>query len=128
MFEHNKTFSSFPVDDAEAAILFYRDVLKLPVREFEYGFEIGTSGAGNIFVYAKADHQPATFTILNFQVADIAAAVKALKVKEVAFESYNLPDIKTDENDICHMPEMQMKQAWFKDSAGNILSLIEESK
>lgn len=128
MFEDKKTFSSFSVDDATTAVHFYRDVLMLKVNEYEYGFEVETTGAGNIFVYPKPDHQPATFTILNFKVADIKAAVKALKAKEVVFESYDLPDIATDENDICHMDEMQMKQAWFKDSAGNILSLIEENK
>ena len=126
MLEHNKTFVSFSVTDLADAVHFYREVLKLPVKEMEYGFEMTANGAGSIFVYPKERHEPATFTVLNFHVDDIEAAVKALKIKEVAFESYNLPQLKTDDNDICFMPEMNMKQAWFRDPAGNIHSLIQQ--
>jgi len=126
MFEQNKTFLSFSVNDQDSALHFYRDVLKLTVSEMEYGLEVKTHGAGTIFIYPKETHQAATFTLLNFVVADIDAAVKALKVKEVNFESYHSPPLITDENNICNMPEMNMKQAWFRDPAGNIHSLIQQ--
>lgn len=87
--------------------------------------ELTAPGAGTIFVYPKPNHEPATYTVLNFKVNDIGVAVKQLKDQGVKFESYDLPGMKTDENNIFTVKEMNMRQAWFTDPAGNILSVIE---
>jgi hypothetical protein len=84
------------------------------------------AGGNNIIIYPKPNHVPATFTVLNFPVDDVDLAVDELKKRGVRFEQYNLPDLKTDEKGIMrgHGPTI----AWFKDPAGNILSVIEESE
>ena len=82
-------------------------------------------GGGTVFVYPKEDHQPATFTILNFPVGDIEAAVASLRDRGVEFERYEGTPIETGEDGIMrggHGPPI----AWFKDPAGNILSVIEQ--
>jgi predicted enzyme related to lactoylglutathione lyase len=81
------------------------------------------SGGGQVFVYAKPDHVPATFTVLNFQVDDIEQAVQALKTRGVKFEHY--PDLQTDAQGIARAEGGPMI-AWFKDPAGNILSVLQD--
>jgi len=125
MLENNEAFSSYSVQDIEKARAFYEDILGLRVVVKAYMMELHVSG-NNIMIYPKDNHEPATYTVLNFKVDDIDATVKALKVKEVKFESYDLPGMKTDENNIFTMEEMNMRQAWFTDPAGNIISIIEE--
>ncbi len=88
--------------------------------------EIQFDGGANVFIYPKDDHQPATFTVLNFQVDDIAAAVEKLSGLGVEFESYD-GEMKTDEKGI-YWGGKEGKGpniAWFKDPAGNILSVLE---
>jgi catechol 2,3-dioxygenase-like lactoylglutathione lyase family enzyme len=126
MFQHNGAFSSYSVHDTEKARAFYEDILGLKVVVKEYIMELHVGGAGSILLYPKDNHEPATFTVLNFKVGNIEEAVKTLKGKGVTFESYDLPGIKTDANNIFSVKEMSMRQAWFKDPSGNILSVIEE--
>jgi hypothetical protein len=79
----------------------------------------------NVLIYPKPNHVPATFTVLNFPVSDVDQAVDELTKRDVRFEVYDLPDIKTDKNGI--MRGNGPTIAWFKDPAGNILSVLETS-
>ena len=129
MFKNAKAFSSFSVNDLEAAKKFYRDTLGLDVAEVGsmHVLIVTLAGAGNVVIYPKPDHTPATFTVLNFNVPDIDEAVNKLKGKNVQFESYE-GAIKTDENNISRGAESGRGPniAWFRDPAGNILSVIED--
>ena len=122
MFKHTKAFSGFSVNDLEKAKHFYGEILGLEVSE-SMGLELHIEGGNNILIYPKPDHTPATFTILNFPVTDIERAVKELKEKGITFESYEGP-IKTGEDGIFRGGGPLI--AWFKDPAGNILSILEQ--
>ena len=122
MFKDSKAFSGFSVDDLGKARAFYRDVLGLEVEDNPMGIlELKTEGNNNIIIYPKPNHQPATFTILNFPVDDIDVAVDQLTEAGVHFEQYD-GDIATDEKGICRG---EPNIAWFKDPAGNILSVLD---
>lgn len=123
IFKEASSFSSFSVNDVKKASDFYRETLGLDVSETSEGLELRT-GDNVIFLYPKPNHAPASFTVLNFQVDDIDEAVTQLAAVGVSLEHYNLPDIKTDKRGIFSGPGHQI--AWFKDPAGNILSVIEE--
>lgn len=124
-----KSFSSFSVDDLEKARKFYEEVLMLDVKENgNMGLSINVEGGTQVFIYGKENHQPATFTVLNFVVGNIEEAVGELKKRGVEFEKYDEGMIKTDEKGIArgraenNGPDI----AWFKDPSGNILSVLEE--
>jgi catechol 2,3-dioxygenase-like lactoylglutathione lyase family enzyme len=120
------TFSSFSVNDLEKARQFYGDTLGIEASIMDEGLRLSLNGTGHVFVYPKDNHEPATFTVLNFNVANIDEAVKELKTRGVKFESYE-GDIKTDDNNIFRGGEHGNGPniAWFKDPDGNILSVIE---
>jgi len=122
MFKNTKAFSGFSVNDLQKAKEFYSETLGLEVSE-NMGLELHIAGGNNIFVYPKPNHTPATFTILNFIVDNIDKAVEELTNKGVIFEKYE-GTIKTDEKGI-HRGEGPTI-AWFKDPAGNILSVLEQ--
>ncbi|HET7146934.1 MAG TPA: VOC family protein [Candidatus Nitrosopolaris sp.] len=129
MFKETKTFSSFSVDDLRKAKKFYSETLGLEVSE-SYGgrlLELHFPGGNKILIYPKSNHTPATFTILNFPVDNLEQAVDELTKRDVRFEVYNEGDLKTDENGISISDEGP-KIAWFKDPAGNVLSVLEERK
>ena len=125
MFRHTKAFSGFSVDDIEKAKNFYQDILGLEVARNEMGIlELTIEGSDNpIIIYPKPNHTPATFTILNFQVADVEKAVDELNAKGIVFEQYDFGEMKTNEKGIVR--GMGPTIAWFKDPAGNILSVIQ---
>ena len=123
LFKTAKSFSSFSVNDLQKAKQFYSQTLGLDISETPEGLALHT-GNNTVFLYPKPNHTPASFTVLNFKVNDIEEAVDELTALGVTMEHYNLPDIKTDERGICHGPGPQV--AWFKDPAGNILSVLEE--
>ena len=125
MFAATNAFSSFSVNDLKKAKEFYGKTLHLKVAEQPEGLELQVPGGAKVFVYPKPNHTPATFTVLNFPVDNIDKAVSELKNAGVRFEHYDLPDIKTDEKGIAHGPHGPTI-AWFKDPAGNILSVLEE--
>ena len=125
MFSEAETFSSFSVNDVKKAKDFYSQILGLDCKETPEGLELHTAN-NTVFLYPKPNHTPASFTVLNFQVEDIDAAVDELTGLGVTFEQYNLPDIKTDERGIARGPEGPAAIAWFKDPAGNILSVLED--
>jgi catechol 2,3-dioxygenase-like lactoylglutathione lyase family enzyme len=125
MFKRDAAFSGFSVDDIPKAKAFYHGVLGLHVTD-EMGGMLGISiGAGkSVFVYGKDNHVPATYTVLNFPTDDIDAAVAALKKKGVRFEHY---EGMTGHDGIARGSESGMGPdiAWFKDPAGNILSVLQ---
>ena len=122
MFQTINAFSSFSVNDLQKAKEFYGQTLGLKVKESEMGLEI-RPGETDVFIYPKPNHAPASFTVLNFLVDDINKAVDELKKNGVRFEQYE-GEIKTDEKGIHHNGGPSI--AWFKDPAGNILSVLEK--
>jgi catechol 2,3-dioxygenase-like lactoylglutathione lyase family enzyme len=124
MFKEAETFSSFSVNNIQRAEEFYGQTLGLEISESPEGLELHT-GDNTVFLYPKPNHTPASFTVLNFKVDDIEKAVDELTALGVRLEHYNLPDIKTDERGIARGPHGPLI-AWFKDPAGNILSVLEE--
>ena len=122
MLKDSKAFASYSVDDLKRAREFYANVLGLSVSDSPEGLELKLDGA-DVFLYPKPNHQPATFTVLNFRVGNVDAAVDELGKRGVKFEHYDLPGIKTDERGIARGgPGPTI--AWFKDPAGNILSVV----
>src|SRR5690554_4906196 len=126
MFKNSKAFSGFSVDDLQKAKEFYGKVLGLEVKDGPMGIlELHISGSNPMILYPKRNHEPATFTVLNFPVSDIDRAVDDLSRRGVGFEQYE-GEIKTDEKGICRSDGRGPNIAWFKDPAGNILSILEE--
>ncbi len=121
MFEHTKAFSGFSVDDTEEAKRFYGETLGVRVSEEHGILTLHIAGDRDTIVYPKGDdHTPATFTILNFPVPDIESAVDALTARGVKFEHYDW----VDERGINRRGGPLI--AWFKDPAGNTLSVIQQ--
>ena len=126
MFKDTKAFSGFSVNDLQKAQAFYGQTLGLDVSE-SYGLlTLHIAGGTNILVYPKENHTPATFTILNFPVANIELAVDELAARGVQFESYHEGGLVTDEKGIFRGGGPKI--AWFKDPAGNILSVLEQQE
>lgn len=132
MLRDAKALSGFAVDDVPRAKEFYGTTLGLEVAEASLGvdgadvpagLEIRLGSATRVMVYPKPDHTPATFTILTFLVEDIERAVDELTARGVRFERYEMP--KTDAKGIHRTPEVR-PVAWFRDPAGNILSINQE--
>jgi predicted enzyme related to lactoylglutathione lyase len=126
MFENTKAYSGFAVDDANRAREFYGDTLgiKLSVIAEEEGLLVlHLAGGRDTFVYQKPDFVPATYTILNFEVDDVDQAVDELAARGVEFERYEGFD--QDEKGISRGAGPMI--AWFKDPAGNILSVMKQS-
>lgn len=122
MFENTEAFSGFSVDDVQKAKKFYGEVLGLKVSEAHGMLTLHIAGGCDILVYPKPDHTPATFTILNFPVEDIDAAVDELMERGVRLERYDGMD--QDERGIFRSGGPHI--AWFADPAGNILSVLQE--
>ena len=126
MFKHTKAFSGFSVNDIQKAREFYGDKLGIEVTEEMMGnLALHIEGGNRIIIYPKPNHEPATFTILNFPVDDLEKTVDELTGKGIVFEQYDFDQIKTDSKGI--MRGMGPSIAWFKDPAGNILSVIDEN-
>ncbi len=125
MLKDSKAFSGFSVDDLGAARGFYGDTLGLDVTVLDESsglLSLDLAGGATVMIYAKGDHQPATYTVLNFPVADVDAAVDELAAKGITFERYDGFD--QDERGIARAPGPRI--AWFTDPAGNLLSVLEE--
>jgi catechol 2,3-dioxygenase-like lactoylglutathione lyase family enzyme len=125
MLNPNEAFSGFAVDDLPKAKAFYGTTLGLDVTEENGLLMLSIGGGKQVLVYPKGDHVPATYTILNFPVDDVDQAVDALTAAGVAFEHYDMPGLETDEKGIVrgNGPDI----AWFRDPAGNILSVLKRS-
>jgi catechol 2,3-dioxygenase-like lactoylglutathione lyase family enzyme len=122
MFRNAKAFSGFSVDDLEKAKEFYGETLGLDVSVRDEGLELRVAGGTPIFVYPKENHTPATFTVLNFPVDDVDAAVDELTRAGIRFERYD--EFDHDEKGIARNGGPSI--AWFKDPAGNILSVLSD--
>jgi len=126
MFKNTKAFSGFSVNDIEKAKEFYGKTLGLEVSEvaeMKGLLNLHIKGGNRILIYSKPKHTPASFTILNFPVPDVEKAVDELTKRGISFEIYNEPRFKTDEKGVFRGGGPLI--AWFKDPAGNILSVIE---
>jgi len=124
MLKHSKAFSGFSVNDVPKALEFYSKTLGLTVTEEHGMLTLHIEGGTNVLAYPKPNHNPATFTILNFPVGNVDQAVTELSSRGVRFERYDEPDLKTDDQGISRGnggPPI----AWFKDPAGNILSVLQ---
>jgi catechol 2,3-dioxygenase-like lactoylglutathione lyase family enzyme len=122
MFATTKAFSGFAADDIDAARAFYGETLGLKTSD-QYGLLIlHIAGDRDTIVYPKPQHTPAEFTILNFPVDDIDAAVDELAARGVQVEHYE--GMPQDERGI--MRESGPYIAWFRDPAGNVLSVLQE--
>ena len=120
MFKDAPAFSGFSTNDVEQSKRFYGDTLGLEVSEANGLLELKLGSGGTVLVYPKDNHQPATFTVLNFPVDDVDGAVEALTARGIRFEHYEGFD--QDEKGI--MRGQGPDIAWFKDPAGNILSVL----
>jgi len=122
MLSDSKAYSGFSVDDPAAARRFYEETLGLTVSDLGMQglMQLHLGGGNHVLVYAKPDHTPATFTVLNFPVPDVEAAVDQLTARGVRFEQYENPP--TDAKGI--MREGGPLIAWFTDPAGNVFSVI----
>ncbi len=124
MFKDTQAFSGFSVDDLDRARAFYGDTLGMHVTDGPMGMlELDLPQGGHILVYPKPNHEPATYTVLNFPVADIDAAVDALIAAGVRMEQYGTPEMPQDAKGIVR--DYGPAIAWFKDPAGNILSVVQ---
>ncbi|HEX2428238.1 MAG TPA: VOC family protein [Gaiellaceae bacterium] len=124
MFAQTKAFSGFAVPDLEHAREFYESTLGLNVSEDNDLLVLHLAGGRDTLVYTKPDHEPATYTILNFQVDDIDETVDQLTQRGVRFERYD--GLEQDEKGISRSPAGP-PIAWFTDPAGNILSVLEDA-
>jgi predicted enzyme related to lactoylglutathione lyase len=126
MFGKTKAFSSFSVDDIEAAKTFYGETLGLEVSEENGMLTLHIADGGNVLVYPKPNHTPASFTVLNFLVEDIDQAVDELMKRGVRFERYDFEGLEQDEKGIARADGGQEGPpiAWFTDPAGNVIAVL----
>ena len=124
MVEARRAFSSYSVNDIAAAKSFYGDVMGLEVSDAAAAgpLWLHAPGGHDTLIYLKADHVPADFTVLNLSVPNIGRAVDELTSRGVRFERY--PGLETDDRGVYEAPDHSL--AWFKDPAGNTLSLVQE--
>jgi catechol 2,3-dioxygenase-like lactoylglutathione lyase family enzyme len=126
MLKESKAFSGFSVNDIQKAKDFYGRTLGLQVSESHGLLTLQLAGGNKVLIYPKVNHAPATFTVLNFPVENVDESVDELAKRGVRFEVYDESDIKTDEKGI--MRGNGPTIAWLKDPAGNVLSVIEETR
>jgi len=121
----SEAFSGFSVSDAEAARSFYTETLGLSAEDSSWGmFTLKLAGGHDVLVYPSPQHRAASYTVLNFPVPDIEAAVDELTARGVVFATYDGPEMRTDERGI--MRQGGPLIAWFTDPSGNTLSVIDQ--
>ncbi len=121
MFKDTKAFSGFSVDDIDQARDFYGGTLGIDLTDENGMIGLHIADGGDVMIYPKEDHSPATYTILNFPVDDVDQAVEELTQRGVSFERYE--GFQQDEKGIAR--DDMGAIAWFRDPAGNILSVLE---
>lgn len=128
MLTYTEVFSSFSTDDAAAAKKFYGETLGLEVSENPLGgIDVRLPNGGQLFIYEKPNHQPATFTVLHFGVDDIEKTVDELNASGVQTKIYGdaeLPDMPNDSKGIWRGDNNEALMAWLKDPAGNVIGLM----
>ena len=125
MLKDKPAFSGFSTNDIETAKRFYGETLGVDVSDDHGMLNLKLAGGQRVLIYPKDDHVPATFTVLNFLVDDVEAAVDRLTEAGIGFEQYG-GEIATDEKGIARGPGDGPAIAWFKDPAGNILSVLQQ--
>lgn len=126
MIDRAKAFSSFSVNDMQEAKQFYQEILGIKTSDSMHGIvNLDLNDNNHVMLYPKPNHEPATFTILNFPVDDVEKTVDELTAKGVQFEHYDFEQMKTDAKGIFRYENIT--QAWFKDPAGNILSVVNDA-
>ncbi len=128
MFETSTPFSGISVNDLEAAKAFYGGTLGFPYTEAPAGITVTLPGGAHLWVYAKPDHTPATFTVLNFPVDDIDAAVDGLHAAGISTDLYPKEWLPTDDRGILRGRSVDRGPdiAWFTDPAGNVLAVLDD--
>lgn len=127
MFSSTHAFSGFGVKDIDAARTFYGETLGLTVTVNEMGIlDIELGSGAHVIAYPKPDHEPAGFTILNFAVDDVEAAVDQLNDRGVVTKIYTEPDFGTDAKGISRGRGPDI--AWFRDPSGNVLSVLKSDR
>lgn len=126
--EYTATFSSFSVNDVEAAKAFYGDTLGLNVEDEMGGLRLTLEGGGNVFIYQRGDHGPAIFTVLNFVVDNIDATIDILTSKGINMERYDYLPAEQDEKGVLRglAAGMGPDIAWCKDPSGNTIAILQE--
>jgi catechol 2,3-dioxygenase-like lactoylglutathione lyase family enzyme len=124
MLQDSRAFGSFSVNDIDKAREFYSKTLGMESTEVMGMLIVQIAGGSKVLIYPKPDHVPATFTVLNLPVDNTEEAVDELAKRGVSFEIYDEGDLKTDSKGI--LTGDGPKIAWFKDPAGNILSVLED--
>ena len=119
MFEPSQTLTSFAVDDIPTAVTFYGDTLGLKVTATQGVLILHHADGHDTLVYPKPDHIPATFTVLNFVVDDVDAAIDELRARGVRLLRYD--DLGADDTGVVRHPDRDI--AWFADPAGNVHSV-----
>ena len=127
MFQVQTAFGGLSSDDLVKAKWFYSDVLGLELEDDKMGLTFRLPGGGSLFIYDKPDHQPATYTAMNFAVEDIDTAIEELTAGGVTFERYDALPAPQDEKGVLRglAAGMGPDIAWLKDPAGNILALLQ---
>jgi catechol 2,3-dioxygenase-like lactoylglutathione lyase family enzyme len=123
MLAASKAFSGFSTDDIAKAKRFYGETLGLKVSEEHRHLRLHLESGAMVLIYPKPNHSPASYTVLNFPVADVEKTVDDLVARGVRFEIYDVPGLKTDAKGIARGDGPII--AWFKDPAGNILSILD---
>ena len=127
MLADSPSFAGFSTDDIDKAREFYGGTLGLRTTEEMGMLRLHLGGGGTVVVYPKEDHRAATFTVLNFPVPNIAEAVDRLTAAGVSMERY--PGFDADEKGVVRPPNPEYGPpiAWFKDPAGNVIAIMEET-
>jgi len=125
VFKTNQAFSSYSVNDLDAALDFYSDKLGLEAEKTKMDtVNLKLSGGQTVMLYPKPNHEPATFTVLNLIVSDVDKAVDDLTSAGIEMEHYDIPEINQDGRGIARDEDGQA-MAWFKDPAGNIIAVLQ---
>lgn len=127
MFKNTQAFSSYSVNDIQAAMKFYSEILGFDVEQPMDQLSFKLSNGHQVFIYGKPNHEAATYTVLNFKVDDVEKVVDEMMTRGVKFEQYNSDYIKTDEKGIARGDYGPKAMAWFKDPAGNIISVLQDN-
>jgi len=129
MLRDNHAFSGYSINNLDEAEKFYSERLGLDVEKDEMGLSLKLAGGNNVFLYPKENHEPATFTVLNFEVDDIDQAIEDLSARGVNFIHYGEElGMPQDEKGVVRGREAHMGPdiAWFNDPAGNTLAILQE--
>jgi len=127
MFTTDRAHGGFAVDDIDAARRFYAETLGLDVTDNAMGFlELHLASGAAILIYSKPNHEPASYTILNFPVSDIDTAVDDLNARGVTTKIYSDDEFASDERGIVRATAGGPDIAWFRDPAGNVLAVYQD--